>query len=119
MVDEYPERMTIGEVYLLDLQQLVSYLNSGDELNLADNFVFFYLPWRAAAFRSSVQRFTELAERAAWPAWFLENHDHSRVASRYATDPASGQRRARVAAMMIMALRGTPFLYYGQELGLL
>jgi alpha-glucosidase len=118
VVDEYPDRVIVGEVYLLDLQQLVSYVNSGDELNLAHNFVFFHLPWRAEAFRSSVQRFTELAERAAWPAWFLENHDHSRVASRYATDPASGQRRARVAAMMIMALRGTPFLYYGQELGL-
>jgi alpha-glucosidase len=118
VIDEYTERMIVGEVYLLDLQQLVTYLNSGDELNLAHNFVFFHLPWRAPAFRSSVQRFTELAERAAWPAWFLENHDHSRVATRYATDPASGQRRARVAAMMIMTLRGTPFLYYGQELGL-
>jgi alpha-glucosidase len=118
VVDEYPERMIVGEVYLLDLQQLVSYINSGDELNLAHNFVFFHLPWRAEAFRSSVQRFTELAERAAWPAWFLENHDHSRVASRYAIDPASGQRRARVAAMMIIALRGASFLYYGQELGL-
>jgi alpha-glucosidase len=118
VVDEYYGRMLVGEVYLLDLRRVVEYINSGDELHLAHNFVFFHLPWLAAAFRASVHQFTELAEAAAWPAWFLENHDHSRVASRYADDPGSGQRRARVAAMMICALRGTPFLYYGQELGL-
>jgi alpha-glucosidase len=118
VVDEYYGRMLVGEVYLLDLRRVVEYINSGDELHLAHNFVFFHLPWLAAAFRASVHQFTELAEAAAWPAWFPENHDHSRVASRYADDPGSGQRRARVAAMMICALRGTPFLYYGQELGL-
>jgi alpha-glucosidase len=111
-------RVLIGEVYLLDLRRLVEYINTGDELHLAHNFVFFHLPWQAAAFRASVQEFTELAEQSAWPAWFLENHDHSRVATRYAAAPGSGQRRARTAAMLICTLRGTPFLYYGQELGL-
>ena len=111
-------RVLIGEVYLLDLRRLVEYINTGDELHLAHNFVFFHLPWQAAAFRASVQEFTELAEQSAWPAWFLENHDHSRVATRYADAPGSGQRRARTAAMLICTLRGTPFLYYGQELGL-
>ena len=110
--------MLVGEVYLLDLRRLVEYINTGDELHLAHNFVFFHLPWRAAAFRASVQQFADLAEAAAWPAWFLENHDHSRVATRYADAPGNGQHRARVAAMMICTLRGTPFLYYGQELGL-
>ena len=109
--------MLSGEVYLLDLRRLVEYINTGDELHLAHNSVFFHLPWRAAAFRASVQQFADLAE-AAWPAWFLENHDHSRVATRYADAPGNGQHRARVAAMMICTLRGTPFLYYGQELGL-
>ena len=108
----------MGEVYLLDLRRLVEYINTGDELHLAHNFVFFHLPWQAAAFRASVQEFTELAKQSAWPAWFLENHDHSRVATRYAAAPGSGQRRARTAAMLICTLRGTPFLYYGQELGL-
>ena len=118
VIEDYDDRMLVGEVYLLDLRRLVEYINTGDELHLAHNFVFFHLPWHAAAFRASVQQFTDLAETAAWPAWFLENHDHSRVATRYADDPESGQRRARAAAMMICALRGTPFLYYGQELGL-
>jgi alpha-glucosidase len=118
VIDEYENRVIVGEVYLLDLRRLVEYINTGDELHLAHNFVFFHLPWQAAAFRASVQKFTELAEQSAWPAWFLENHDHSRVATRYAAAPGSGQRRARTAAMLICTLRGTPFLYYGQELGL-
>ena len=118
VIDSYDGRMLVGEVYLLDLRRLVEYINTGDELHLAHNFVFFHLPWRAAAFRASVQQFADLAEAAAWPAWFLENHDHSRVATRYADAPGNGQHRARVAAMMICTLRGTPFLYYGQELGL-
>jgi alpha-glucosidase len=118
VIDEYGNRVIVGEVYLLDLRRLVEYINTGDELHLAHNFVFFHLPWQAAAFRASVQEFTELAKQSAWPAWFLENHDHPRVASRYAAAPESGQRRARTAAMLICTLRGTPFLYYGQELGL-
>ena len=118
IVGECESRVLIGEVYLLDLHRLVEYINTGDELHLAHNFVFFHLPWQAAAFRASVQEFTELAEQSAWPAWFLENHDHSRVATRYAEAQGSGQRRARAAAMLVCALRGTPFLYYGQELGL-
>ena len=118
VIDEYDRRIIAGEVYLLDLRRVVEYINTGDELHLAHNFVFFHLPWQAPAVRASVQEFTDLAERAAWPAWFLENHDHSRVPTRYASGPGSGPRRARVAAMLICTLRGTPFLYYGQELGL-
>jgi alpha-glucosidase len=118
VVDEYDDRMIVGEVYLLDLRRIVSYLNTGDQLHMAHNFVFFHLPWEAAAFRVSVEDFIELAERTVWPAWFLENHDHSRIATRYATDPATGQRRARLAAMLVSTLRGTPFFFQGQELGL-
>ncbi|MDX6336902.1 MAG: alpha-glucosidase [Streptosporangiaceae bacterium] len=118
VVDEYDDRIIAGEVYLLDLHRLVEYINTGDQLHLAHNFVFFHLPWRAPAFRASVEEFAALADAAAWPAWFLENHDHSRVATRYAAGPGTGERRARVAALMICALRGTPFVYYGQELGL-
>ena len=118
VIDEYDDRMIAGEVYLLDLHRVVEYINTGDQLHLAHNFVFFHLPWRAAAFRASVEEFVSLASAAAWPAWFLENHDHSRIATRYAGGPGTGERRARVAALMICALRGIPFIYYGQELGL-
>jgi alpha-glucosidase len=118
VVEEYEDRMIVGEVYLLELRQLVAYVNSGDELHLAHNFVFVHLPWDATEVRASVEEFERLAERHTWPAWFLENHDHSRVATRYASDRTTGERRARAALMLVCTLRGTPFVFQGEELGL-
>jgi alpha-glucosidase len=117
VVDEYPDRMIVGEVYLLDLRRVTDYLTGGDQLHMAHNFVFLHLPWEAAAFRSVIEDFEALAEPDAWPAWFLGNHDHSRIATRY-DDGGSGPARARAAALLLTALRGTPFLYQGDELGL-
>jgi alpha-glucosidase len=112
VVDEYDDRMIVGEVALQDLHRVVGYLQSGDQLHLAHNFVFVELPWEAEAFRTSIEDFEALAERAAWPAWFLSNHDISRAATRF------GAERARAALLMLYALRGTPFVYQGEELGL-
>jgi alpha-glucosidase len=108
VVDSYGDRMLVGEVYLFDLERLVSYISTGDELDLAHNFVFVHLPWEAQAIRASVEEFEGLAGQAAWPAWFRANHDN----------PRSGPRRARLAALLICTLRGTPFIYQGEELGL-
>jgi alpha-glucosidase len=112
VVDEYDDRMIVGEVALQDLHRIVGYLESGDQLHLAHNFVFVDLPWDAEAFRTSIDDFEALADRTAWPAWFLENHDHPRLPSRV------GSASARAAAVILYALRGTPFVYQGQELGL-
>ena len=112
VVDEYPDGMLVGEVSLPGLHRVVSYVNSGDQLHLAHNFVFLELPWDARAFRASIDDFEALAASSAWPAWFLSNHDNPRVASRY------GPERARAVLLMLYALRGTPFVYQGEELGL-
>ena len=112
VIDEYDDRMVVGEVALQDLHRVVGYLASGDQLHLAHNFVFVELPWDADAFRTSIDDFEALADRAAWPAWFLSNHDKPRAASRFGTE------RARAALMLLYALRGTPFVYQGEELGL-
>jgi alpha-glucosidase len=117
VVDEYPDRMIVGEVWLLDLHRIVSYLNSGDQLHLAHNFAFLELPWDAEAFRTSIDDFEALASDTAWPAWFLSNHDTPRVASRYDHD-GHGPARARAVLLMLYTLRGTPFIYQGEELGL-
>ncbi len=112
VVDEYDDRMVVGEVALQDLHRIVLYLESGDQLHLAHNFVFVDLPWDAEAYATSIDDFEALADRTAWPAWFLENHDKPRLASRFGPGPA------RAAAVLLYALRGTPFVYQGQELGL-
>jgi alpha-glucosidase len=106
------DRVAVGEVYLLDQRALAPYVTTGDELHLAHNFVFLNLPWSAERFRTVVDEFEELTREGGWPAWCLNNHDHSRTATRY------GFARGRVAAMLVLTLRGTPFLYQGEELGL-
>jgi alpha-glucosidase len=119
VVDEFEDRMIVGEVYLTDLRRVIDYVNSGDELHLAHNFVFLKLPWDARAVRDSVEQFDSLASELAWPAWFFSNHDHPRVATRFSDgDPATGARRARGALLLTTALRGTPFVYQGEELAL-
>jgi alpha-glucosidase len=116
-LDGYDDRMAVGEVYLLDLKRLVRYYGSGqDEFHLAHNFVFQSQPWKAEAFRAVVDEFTGLLPPGAWPAWMLSNHDVSRIASRY-DEGGNGRARARVAAMLLLTLRGTPFLYMGDEIG--
>jgi alpha-glucosidase len=117
VVDEYPDRVLVGEVVLYDLHRVVSYLEAGDQLHLAHNFQFVRLPWEAEALRTAIDDFEALAEETAWPAWFLANHDLPRTASRF-DGAGHGPARARAAALLLYALRGTPFVYQGEELGL-
>jgi alpha-glucosidase len=121
VLDEYDARMAIGEVFILDPQRLVRYYGQGDdELHLAFNFSFLRAPWSADAFRTEVETFERLLPAAAWPDYTLSNHDNPRAASRYgpAGDAARGRRRMRLVALMLLTLRGTPFLYYGEEIGM-
>ena len=117
VVDEYDDRMLVGEVHIYDLPRFIEYVRTGDQLHMAHNFTFMHLPWDAAAMRASIDKFMELSAGRAWPAWFLSNHDHSRMVSRYG-EGELGEARARVAAMLLYTLRGTPFIYQGDELGL-
>jgi alpha-glucosidase len=117
VLDEYDDRIAVGEVYVLDQRRLASFLVTGDELHLAHNFVFLRCPWSARCFREVVDEFSRLASEQAWPTWCLENHDHSRVATRYDED-GRGRARARAAALLLLGLRGCAFVYQGQELGL-
>src|SRR3954470_13528098 len=118
VVDEYDDRMTVGEVALQDLHRVVSFLNSGDQLHLAHNFVFAELDWDAEAFAVSIDDFEALASDRAWPACSLETHALPRIASRFDDPPGLGPARARAALLVLYALRGTPFVYQGEELGL-
>ena len=117
VLEEYDERIAVGEVYAESQAALVEYVNSGDELHMVHNFALLLQPWSAERYGAVIDEFTEVAEPEVWPAWCLNNHDHSRIASRCDAD-GRGQLRARVAAMLLLTLRGTAFLYQGEELGL-
>jgi len=117
VLDEYDERMTVGEVYIMDPSAAARYYGRGDELHLAFNFSFLRSPWNATAFAVEIARFDALVPVEGWPDAVLSNHDVPRHASRY-DDPVRGEARARVAALLLLTLRGTPFLYYGEEIGM-
>jgi alpha-glucosidase len=117
VIDEFPDRLLVGEVYLYDQAKMSAYVQTGDELHLAHDFTFLTHRWGAEAFRKLVQTAEHHLAPPAQPAWCLNNHDHSRAATRYGHD-GLGQQRARLAALLLLTLRGTPFLFQGEELGL-
>jgi len=117
LLEGYGDRMAVGEVYLLDQRRLVGFVSDGDGLHLAHNFVFLRVPWDAARIRAVVEEWEGHAGGRAWPCWCLENHDHTRLPTRWGGG-AAGTARARAALVMLLCLRGTPFLFQGQELGL-
>ncbi|CAN5818227.1 alpha-amylase family glycosyl hydrolase [soil metagenome] len=112
VAEEFPERLLIGEIYL-PLERLMQYYGeTGGGLHLPFNFQLLLVDWHAEAVHRAIKRYEELLPADAWPNWVLGNHDKSRIASRV------GAAQARVAAMLLLTLRGTPTLYYGDEIGM-
>jgi alpha-glucosidase len=118
LVDSYPgERMLVGEVVFSDPVRIARYVRE-DELHLAFNFTLLFEEWDAERIRAAIDStLAALAEVGATPTWVLENHDVTRLPSRYGGGE-DGRRRARAACLLLLALPGVAFLYQGQELGL-
>ena len=112
VVEEYDDRMLVGEIYL-PVERLMAYYGaSGKGAHLPFNFQLIQLPWKAREIAAAVERYEALLPSYAWPNWVLGNHDKSRIATRV------GPAQARVAAMLLLTLRGTPTMYYGDEIGM-
>ena len=113
VTDAYPgERVLIGEIYNR-VERLVAYY--GRDLggcHFPYNFQLILLPWDARTIDAAVRRYEALLPPGAWPNWVLGNHDRHRVATRV------GAAQARVAAVLLLTLRGTPTMYYGDEIGM-
>ena len=113
---EDPARILVGETYVLDLDQLVPYYGAAeDELNLAFNFLMVHEDFEAGRLRRIVEALEEKLPDGAWPVYTGSNHDVGRLATRWAH---GDERAARAALLMLLTLRGTPFLYYGDEVAL-
>ena len=107
------ERVAIGEIHVFDPAELVRYY--GDALaglHLPFNFMLLQAAWTADGVRAHVDAFERALPDGAWPNYVLGNHDERRLASRY------GEAGARLAAVLLLTLRGTPTLYYGDEIGM-
>jgi alpha-glucosidase len=118
LVDGYDgDRMLVGEVVFSDPKRVAGYVRP-DELHLAFNFTLLFEEWDPTAMRDAIDRCRSATDDVgATSTWVLENHDVTRVPTRYGGG-VDGQRRARAAALLLYALPGTVFVYEGQELGL-
>jgi len=113
VVDEFDDRVLIGEIYL-PVERLVAYYGANlGGVHLPFNFQLLQSVWNARGIAALIDQYEAALPPGGWPNWVLGNHDNPRIASRV------GLAQARVAAMLLLTLRGTPTLYYGDELGML
>ena len=115
LLDAYPERASVGELFGADAERAASYC--GDlGLHMVFNFEFTHRRWDPRAFSEAIERTDRSLAADGWPCYVLSNHDLPRHVTRY------GGRHpdevARVAAALLLTQRGTPFVYYGEEIGL-
>ena len=112
VLDEFDDRVLIGEIYL-PFEKLVRYYGENlDEAQMPFNFNLIGLPWTLEKVFGAIRDYEAALPDGAWPNWVLGNHDRSRLVTRL------GAARARVAATLLLTLRGTPTMYYGGELGM-
>jgi glycosidase len=106
-------RFSIGEIHIFDWKEWALYYGqNNDELHMPFNFSLLFTPWKAQAFREKIEGQENVLPTSAWPNYVLGNHDEPRLATRF------GKQNARVAAMLLLTLRGVPTIYYGEELGM-
>jgi alpha-glucosidase len=112
VADEFCGRVMIGEAYL-PIDRMMAYYGADlTGFHLPFNFHLIFARWQPAALAALIETYEAALPAGAWPNWVLGNHDRSRVASRL------GPEQARVAAMLLLTLRGTPTIYQGEEIGM-
>ena len=119
IVDETPGRMTVGELFSRETELAARYAR---DRHVVFDWSLMESPWTAAAFGTGIDR-REAAFGPIWPTVALSNHDRERQATRLSA--SVGRDRlpdrdaiAKAAAVLVLALRGAPFLYYGEEIGM-
>jgi hypothetical protein len=114
VLEEYePRRMALAELHVFDPPRLAAYYGENlDELSMPTNFGLLKAPWSAAGIRGVVDGLEAAIPRGAALNWVMGTHDDQRLATRL------GEQRSRQAAVLLLTLRGSPTLYYGDELGM-
>ena len=127
MLDAYSaegnERAALGEMHIYDRGEWARYYGQPradgtlDEMHFPINFALLKADWSAAGVRAVVDSLEAILPRGAWPNYVLGNHDEPRLRTRLGSDD-DNKPQARQAAILLLTLRGTPFIYQGDELGL-
>jgi len=112
VADEFDDRMLIGEIYLPPKRLVAYYGKDLEGVHLPFNFSLLETDWHARKLAMLIDDYEAALPSGSWPNWVLGNHDRPRIATRV------GAAQARVAAMLLLTLRGTPTIYYGDEIGL-
>lgn len=108
IAEDYGDRLLIGEIYL-PVERLMQYYGG---CHLPFNFQLIDAQWHARTLARMIADYEAALPMGGWPNWVLGNHDRPRVTAQ------RGEAQARVAAMLLLTLRGTPTIYYGDEIGL-
>ncbi|MBN2165964.1 MAG: alpha-glucosidase [Marinilabiliaceae bacterium] len=121
LIDKYDNRMCVGEIYTLppgDPKLAASYLGSGkNTLNLAFDFSLIFKRWNAKLYGQTIKEWMSQIPAKGWPCNVLSNHDLFRSYNRPFWRLHKRQK-AIVAAFLLLTLKGTPFIYYGEEIGM-
>jgi alpha-glucosidase len=116
ILDSYPGRYVVGETFLADTKMTASYCGPGKFHAAFDFFSLLKTPWNPAHYLRAMQRQDNELPAEAWPVHVLNNHDNPRSATRLRAKEDDEQ--LKVAAALLLTIRGTPFLYYGEEIGM-
>jgi glycosidase len=114
LLDDYePARMALAEMHVFEWERLASYYGEDlDGVHMPANFGLLKVPWTTSGVRAVVDGLEAALPRGAWPNYVLGSHDDQRLATRL------GEHGSRQAAVLLLTLRGSPTLYYGDELGM-
>ena len=118
IVDRAGGRMSVGEMFVGTTEGAAALTT---DRHLVFDWELLTRPWRADAFRDAIRRREGAFDGDRWPTIVLSNHDQPRHASRLAASIGAIEdvdAIAKAAATLLMTLRGTPFIYYGEEIAM-
>ncbi len=115
LLDAYPDCYAVGETFCGTPERAAGYCGKG-LLHAAFNFALLESRWGARRYAASLRGWEHALGAGRWPTQVLNNHDTVRSATRFGQ--GEDDERLKAAAVLLLTLRGTPFMYYGEEIGM-
>jgi len=119
-VNQYENRVIVGEIYTMppgNSEIAASYLANGDGIHMAFDFSLIFRSWSARNYFKCIRNWYTNIPEPGWPCNVLSNHDLFRSIDRFPWRRHKDEK-AKVAAALLLTIKGTPFIYYGEEIGM-